>query len=330
VKAKFETGFSPARLEGLKTRRFHGYCMGQLDSNLYSPSPTSKTALSPSRHPHMLSRAMAASGVGVGEVPWRQRVLVTAASVNRGGSRGGGGGGGGGSISGRVEPSWLFFNHNRRQRLVLARSFGSLGGEGEGSAHQIAALVLWLRTHGVDFTHRAQFCRVRHMGVGGVATVDFNQGDVIFSLPLHGTLTPGAAAAEAGAEGADRQLRESVPLVMTTSLVTSHTGPLGALGRALSVAGLTTTQHVTASSSPSSSHRHGQDTRPRQHHQRPSHRLGGVQESGHDFPLNASHVSLLALGILHQSVLGGAVQVEPSLPIQALERRQVSTLEPMK
>jgi hypothetical protein len=289
-------------------------------------------------HPHMLARsfllhAMTASVVGIGAVPWRQRVLVTAASVNRGGGSGGGGGGGGGSISGRVEPSSLFFNHHRRQRhrLVLARSFGSLGGEGEGSAHQIASLVLWLRTHGVDFTDRAQFCRVRHMGVGGVATVDFNEGDVIFSLPLYGTLTPGAAAA-AGTEGAAGQARETSPLVMTTSLVTSHTGPLGALGRALSVAGLTTTQHVTASSSPSSSHRHGQDTRPRQHHQhhqRPSHRLGGVQESDHDFPLNASHVSLLALGILHQSALGGAVQVESSLPI-ALERRQVSTLEPMK
>ena len=30
-------------------------------------------------------------------------------------------------------------------------------------------------------------------------------------------------------------------------------------------------------------------------------RLGGVQESDHDFPLNSSNVSLLALGILHQS-----------------------------
>ena len=32
----------------------------------------------------------------------------------------------------------------------------------------------------------------------------------------------------------------------------------------------------------------------------PSHRLGGVVESHHDFPLHASRVSLLALGILHQ------------------------------
>ena len=31
------------------------------------------------------------------------------------------------------------------------------------------------------------------------------------------------------------------------------------------------------------------------------HRLGGVQESDHDFPLNASNASLLALGILHQA-----------------------------
>ena len=55
---------------------------------------------------------------------------------------------------------------------------------GRGSAHQIAALVAWLRAHGVDFTDRAAFCRVRGMGVGGVATRDFAQGDVIFSLPL--------------------------------------------------------------------------------------------------------------------------------------------------
>ena len=68
---------------------------------------------------------------------------------------------------------------------------------------------------------------------------------------------------------------------MTTSIVTSP-GPLGRLGRALAVAGLTLpTRDLAASPAP-------------------SHRLGGVVESHHDFPLHASRVSLLALGILHQ------------------------------
>ena len=57
-------------------------------------------------------------------------------------------------------------------------------GEGEGSAHQIAALTIWLRQHGVDFTDRAQFVRVRGMGIGGISTRAFDEGDVIFSLPL--------------------------------------------------------------------------------------------------------------------------------------------------
>ena len=66
------------------------------------------------------------------------------------------------------------------------RAFGTLGapGPGEGSAHQIAALVVWLKRHGVDFSDRARFVRVRGMGVGGVATRDLRQGDAVFSLPL--------------------------------------------------------------------------------------------------------------------------------------------------
>ena len=167
-------------------------------------------------------------------------------------------------------PSWFGSRHRRRSSDGLrARSFGTLGapGAGEGSAHQIAALVAWLRAHGVDFTDRAAFCRVRGMGVGGVATRDFAQGDVIFSLPLRAPVSTADPPA---------------PLVMTTSIVTSHVGPLGRLGRALAVAGLTLpTRDLAASPGP-------------------SHRLGGVVESHHDFPLHASRVSLLALGILHQ------------------------------
>ena len=287
-----------------------------------------------------LRTMMASSGGAAGAVsssPYFCR------SINRGGCVGGGGGGGGRAVvlpACVLMPSHLcpgaaaFFHLSHRRRrhqpprraaargvvVTVCRSFGSLGGmggEGEGSAHQIAALVLWLRQHGVDFTDRAQFCRVRHMGVGGVATRDFNQGDVIFSLPLYGTTPQGAGAAGAGGAeaGADSQSRgESSPLVMTTSLVTAHTGPLGALGRALSVAGLTTQQqHEHASSSNSSSFSSSppsSSSPPRHdhlhhnnHNNRPSHRLGGIQESDHDFPLNASHVSLLALGLLHQSAL---------------------------
>ena len=143
-------------------------------------------------------------------------------------------------------PSWFGSRHRRRSSDGLrARSFGTLGapGAGEGSAHQIAALVAWLRAHGVDFTDRAAFCRVRGMGVGGVATRDFAQGDVIFSLPLRAPVSTADPPA---------------PLVMTTSIVTSHVGPLGRLGRALAVAGLTLpTRDLAASPAP-------------------SHRLGGV------------------------------------------------------
>lgn len=170
-------------------------------------------------------------------------------------------------------PSWFRSRHRRRSwDGTRARSFGTLGapGAGEGSAHQIAALVAWLRANGVDFTDRATFCRVRGMGVGGVATRDFAQGDVIFSLPLR-----------APASTAD----PPAPLVMTTSIVTSHDGPLGRLGRALAVAGLTLPTRDSAASPVL------------------SHRLGGVIESHHDFPLHASRVTLLALGILHQCAL---------------------------
>lgn len=172
---------------------------------------------------------------------------------------------------------------------------GAVGGAGEGSAHQIAALTRWLRSHGVDFTDRAQFCKTRRMGVGGVALKAFDEGDVIFSLPLYGTPTGGVNAGTNQGEGmppTDMRLEEAdgtagvrVPLVMTTSTVMAHDGPLGRLGRALAVCGLTV-RGASGAAAPS-----------------PSHRLGGVQEADNDFPLRASHATLLALGVLHQSAL---------------------------
>ena len=66
-------------------------------------------------------------------------------------------------------------------------------------------------------------------------------------------------------------------------MVTAHSGPLGRLGRALSAAGLTSVRP---------------DGR-----RVPSTLLGGVIESTHDFPLDASKTTLLALGILHQCCL---------------------------
>jgi len=52
--------------------------------------------------------------------------------------------------------------HANAAHPLSPQALGTLGavGEGEGSAHQIAALTIWLRQHGVDFTDRAQFVRV--------------------------------------------------------------------------------------------------------------------------------------------------------------------------
>jgi len=178
------------------------------------------------------------------------------------------------------------------------QALGNLGavGEGEGSAHQIAALTIWLRQHGVDFTDRAQFVRVRGMGIGGISTRAFDEGDVIFSLPLAAPKRPlnrfgnrveetdemnDENDAESGTE--TREPPSLSPLVLTTSAVTAHSGPLGRLGRALSAAGLTSVRPDGAVSL--------------------STRLGGVVESNHDFPLDASKTTLLALGIVHQCCL---------------------------
>ena len=109
------------------------------------------------------------------------------------------------------------------------------------------------------------------------------------------------------------------PLVMTTELCTAHAGPLGALGRALSVV----RRCRLTPGCPRVDRAWFQ--RLKLDYDRPlstfafnlnlrrytvaglrgGHRLGGVQESDHDFPLNASNVSLLALGILHQVGSGG-------------------------
>ena len=121
------------------------------------------------------------------------------------------------------------------------RAFGALGapGPGEGSAHQIAALVVWLKRHGVDFSDRARFARVRGMGVGGVATRDLRQGDAIFSLPLFGVARGGdggnggdgetgvtGETGESGLwnEGSARSYSSAfgVPLVITTSVELVH------------------------------------------------------------------------------------------------------------
>ena len=126
-------------------------------------------------------------------------------------------------------------DHRRRASSPDGRAFGTLGapGPGEGSAHQIAALVVWLKRHGVDFGDRARFARIRGMGVGGVATRNLRQGDAIFSLPL---FAPVDTAAEKASDVLSSPLR--VPLVITTSVVMDQKGPLGRLARALAAAGL--------------------------------------------------------------------------------------------
>ena len=170
-------------------------------------------------------------------------------------------------------------DHRRRASSPDGRAFGTLGapGPGEGSAHQIAALVVWLKRHGVDFGDRARFARIRGMGVGGVATRNLRQGDAIFSLPL---FAPVDTAAEKASDVLSSPLR--VPLVITTSVVMDQKGPLGRLARALAAAGLVA---------------RGGGGEPLA----PTHRLGGVRESDHEFPLHVSATTLLALALLFTS-----------------------------
>lgn len=170
-------------------------------------------------------------------------------------------------------------DHRRRASSPDGCAFGTLGapGPGEGSAHQIAALVVWLKRHGVDFGDRARFARIRGMGVGGVATRNLRQGDAIFSLPL---FAPVDTAAEKASDVLSSPLR--VPLVITTSVVMDQKGPLGRLARALAAAGLVA---------------RGGGGEPLA----PTHRLGGVRESDHEFPLHVSATTLLALALLFTS-----------------------------
>jgi len=175
-------------------------------------------------------------------------------------------------------------DHRRRACSPDGRAFGTLGapGPGEGSAHQIAALVVWLKRHGVDFGDRARFARIRGMGVGGVATRDLRQGDAIFSLPLFAPVETESVEPKASDVLSCVPLA-SVPLVITTSVVMDQKGPLGRLARALAAAGL-----VAAS-------RGGGESLA------PTHRLGGVRESDHEFPLHVSATTLLALALLFTS-----------------------------
>ena len=199
--------------------------------------------------------------------------------------------------------------HDRRRRARPARpraAFGDLGapGPGEGSAHQLAALSAWLRAHGVDFSDRAMFCRVRGMGLGGVATRPLAQGDVIFSLPTH------AAFADRPRDDANDAARPAapVPLVMTTRAVIDRDGPLGRLARALHAAGLVAEEEEEEEEE-DEEHHHRDRRHPLRRRRdgfssdsrraRLSRRLGGVvREGDHELPLDVSRASILALGIL--------------------------------
>ena len=198
--------------------------------------------------------------------------------------------------------------HDRRRRARPARpraAFGDLGapGPGEGSAHQLAALSAWLRAHGVDFSDRAMFCRVRGMGLGGVATRPLAQGDVIFSLPTH------AASADRPRDDANDAAPPAapVPLVMTTRAVIDRDGPLGRLARALHAAGLVAEEEEEEEEDEEHHHRDRRHPLRRRRdgfssdsrRARLSRRLGGVvREGDHELPLDVSRASILALGIL--------------------------------
>lgn len=169
--------------------------------------------------------------------------------------------------------------------------FGTLGspGPGEGSAHQIAALTNWLREHGVCFGDRTRFCRIRGFGVGGIATKEMRQGDVIFSLPAFAT-------------SKNMNSDEQVPLIITTAAVMSHSGPLGRLGRALSTAGLVARDGIHLGDETRfdvGSIKTNQPAKFTQTH-KPTHRLGGVRESDNEFPLEVGKTTLLALALLFQ------------------------------
>ena len=226
-------------------------------------------------------------------------------------------------------PRCRLFRDDRRRSARAAstsspddrRAFGTLGapGPGEGSAHQIAALVMWLKRHGVDFSDRARFVRVRGMGVGGVATRDLRQGDAVFSLPLFGVDLLGGDQARGGEIDAGeertstREETSAVPLVITTSVVMDQRGPLGRLARALAASGLVTRTDSEVGS--------------RSEHA-PTHRLGGVLESDHEFPLHVSATSLLALALLFQSAQATRAKKTSRASMRDRRKRRAASLAP--
>ena len=86
--------------------------------------------------------------------------------------------------------------------------------------HQIAAL--WCGSSDTAWTLDRVRVRYPRMGVGGVATRNLRQGDVIFA--------PTARSRRyRGGESVGRSSRHCVPLVITTSVVMDQKGPLGRL-----------------------------------------------------------------------------------------------------
>jgi hypothetical protein len=80
----------------------------------------------------------------------------------------------------------MFGGHHHRQGVGTrvppgprTRAMGLGGaGEGEGDAHQVAALVVWLRRHGVNHSDTSQFCKVRGMGVARPRTFRYRHSHV--------------------------------------------------------------------------------------------------------------------------------------------------------
>lgn len=91
------------------------------------------------------------------------------------------------------------------------------------TAHQLAALELWLRARGVDIS-RCRFARTAGAGAGLVAAGDVDAGATLLALPLETCAVSGAAASW-------------TPVALTSELPLAPAGPLGSLGRALAATG---------------------------------------------------------------------------------------------
>jgi hypothetical protein len=89
------------------------------------------------------------------------------------------------------------------------------------TAHQLAALALWLRARGVDLS-RCRFARTGGAGAGLVAARDVAPGATLLSLPLETCAVSNGAAAASW-----------TPVALTSEQPLAPAGPLGALGRAL-------------------------------------------------------------------------------------------------